>query len=462
MLKSKSVDMLNGPIVKGIMQIAIPLMVMNILQTLFNAADVAIVGIFVGDNAVAAVGSNGPLINLINGLFIGVSVGANILIARFIGSGESERVEKVVGTSILLALISGILVMGITLIFARSFLILMSCDPAVLELSTKYLRIYFLGAPFMLVYNYSAQILRAKGDAVRPMIYLIIAGVLNVILNVIFVAIFGLGVSGVAIATVVSQAVSAVLAFIRLLFEKSVIRFKWKRFRFYKKEIKDLLLIGIPTGIQGCMFSLANVFIQSTVNSMGKDAMAGVSISTQFDAILYYVIYSPAVAAMSFVSQNYGAKNLQRIKEVMKKASLIIIALGVIVGGLIMLLNKPLFSLMTDSENVMWYAKQRIIVLCSTYYLCGIMEVFIYSLRAINKSIRSMIISIIFACVYRIFWVKLIFPLCAEMYFLYFAWPTSWILSIIVGAIVFTKEFRKFKKKVQLDSEKESALKTAI
>lgn len=462
MLKVKSVDMLKGPIVKGIMQIAVPLMVMNILQTLFNAADVAIVGIFVGDTAVAAVGSNGALINLINGLFIGVSVGANIVIARFIGSGEHEKVEKVVGSSILLALISGILVMGITLIFARDFLILMSCDVNVLDLSAKYLKIYFIGAPFMLLYNYSAQILRAKGDAIRPMIYLIIAGVLNVILNVIFVALLGMGVSGVAIATVISQALSAVLAFITLLREKGVVRFRWKRLRFYKKEIKELLLVGVPTGIQSCMFSLANVFIQSTVNTMGEDAMAGVSISTQFDAMLYYVIYSPAIAAMSFVSQNYGAKNPERIKEVMKKASLIIISLGAVVGGLIILLNRQLFSLITDSESVMWYAKQRILVLGSTYFLCGIMEVFIYSLRAINKSILSMIISIIFACAYRILWVKLITPFNPEIYFLFFAWPTSWVLSIIVGAIVFTKEFRKFKKKVQEERKQDSALKEVV
>ena len=445
-----SVDMLNGPIFRGILKVAIPIMVMNIMQLMFNAADVAILGIFVNDTAVAAVGTNGALISLITGLFIGIAAGANVIVAKYIGQNKPERIEKAIGSSILIAFLGGVLVTIVGVSLAGTFLKWMKCDENVIGLATKYLRIYFLGAPVMFVYNFCAQIMRAKGDAIRPMIYLIVSGVVNVILNVVFVLAFNTDVEGVAIATIVSQALSATLAIIALSKDKGIVRLRVSRLKFYKEEIMDLLKVGVPSGLQSCMFAVGNIFIQSAINQMGELAMAGVTISNQFDGILYFLIYAPALAAMSFVSQNYGANNIERIKKIVIESIKIVLLFGIVVGFLFFIFAEPLCYLITDTPEVVALAKERMAVLTTTYFLAGILDTFSYALRGMGKPFVSMMVTLVFCCIFRIAWIYLVFPINQSLTFLTLAWPISWILATIVDVIIFLSTYKKLKIKQKL------------
>ena len=441
-----SVDMLNGPLFTGILKVAVPIMVMNIMQIMFNAADVAVLGMFVNDTAVAAVGTNGALISLITGLFIGMAAGANVVVARYIGAGNKEGVEKAIGTSLLFAFLGGFLVMGVGIALAPEMLRLMKCDPNVIGLATKYLRIYFIGTPVMFVYNFSAQIMRAKGDAIRPMIYLIVSGVLNVILNVIFVLVFDTDVEGVAIATICSQTLSATLAIIALLKDKGIVKLKLSRLTFYKKEFLDLLKVGVPSGIQSCMFSVGNIFIQSCVNGMGETAMTGITIANQFDGILYFLVYAPALATMSFVSQNVGAGNIERIRKIVLETIKIVLLFGITFGAFLIIFSEPLCYLITDTPEVVALAKERLLVLASTYFFCGIMDVLSYTLRGMGKSFTAMVVSLIFACFFRIAWVLIVFPISPSIILLSLAWPISWVLTTIVDIFFYIVNYRKLKR----------------
>lgn len=456
-------DLTTGPIFKKLVKFAIPLIIADMLQRLFNAADTAVLGIFVADRAVAdravaAVGANTALINLIINLFIGFSVGANVVLSRCVGKGDSEKAHRVVGTAVLMSLIIGTALIFVGVFGARTFLTWMNCDPEVLDLATLYLQIYFLGMPIIMLYNFSASLLRAVGDTFRPMIYLFIAGVVNLGLNILFVTAFNMTVEGVAIATVVSQLVSGGLSVITLIKNKGYGSLERKHFRIYKNELGEIIKVGLPSGLQSSMFSISNVMIQSTVNSYGEFGMSGNSIASQFDAFVWSMGNSIAVAGLSFVSQNYGAMKLKRIKKGVLYASALAFGSALCLGMIVLLLSDVLCGIMTDTPAVVAFAKERLVIMCSTYCICGIMDVLSYTLRALGKSTTVMIVSLIFACAFRIVWLNSVYLIEPSFYMIFWSYPVSWVLNIGVNLIVFAKTFKAIRRKAE---EKEKSLAAA-
>lgn len=452
MAKTREMDMTKGPILKNLLICAVPIAVMSILQLLFNAADVTIVGLFRGEDAVSAVGANTSLISLITGLFIGLSTGANVVLAKYRGKENQEGAKKVVGTSICISLIAGVFLVVIGIFCAKYFLIWMDCPTQYLAQATKYLQIYLMGMPVVMLYNFLASILRAVGDTLRPMIFLTISGVLNVGLNFLFVSGFGMSVEGVAYATVISQAVSAGCCLVVVLRSKGYSKFSFKHFRIYKRELIEILKIGIPGGIQGCLFSLSNVFLQSAVNNLDKiypGTVAANTVSAQFDAIIYFVGNAVATACMSFVSQNYGAGNMDRVKKVIKISLLSVIVGATIVGVIVALFARYIIILLGYSRQVVEIAQVRLNILGYTYFLCGILEVLSLSMRALGKSTISMVICLIGACGFRIIWINTIYHLNESYFMIYLCYPITWIMTIgaLIGFLI--PQIKKIEKRIK-------------
>ncbi len=362
-MKSRhEMNLTEGPIFKKLIIYALPLMATNILQLLFNVSDVVVLG-FAGYD-VGPVGATGALINLIIGLFVGLSVGANFLVAKFVGSNEKERSEKVVGMSVLIALVVGVILAVVGYFCARIFLSWMDCPDNFLDDATQYMQIYFIGMPIVLLYNYCAAIMRAVGDTLRPLIYLIIAGVVNVGLNFILTYWQRMGVAGVAIATVASQLISVILALISLFKSNGYSQFKFKNMRIFKTEFIEMVKVGIPAGIQGCVFALSNVVIQSTINSFGDAAVNGNTIAAQFDGFIYNAMFAVALSCMSFVSQNLGARNIARIKRTVWISLLTSAVVGIIFGGIILIVAQPIAGIMTDNPKEIELCVEQ------AYYTC--------------------------------------------------------------------------------------------
>ncbi|MBO5926344.1 MAG: MATE family efflux transporter, partial [Clostridia bacterium] len=404
-------DLTQGPLLKQIILYSIPLVLTSILLHVFKTADIAVLGIFVGDRAVAAVGSTASLISLITMFFIGISVGVNVVVSRCIGEHNEEGVLKTIGMSIPLSLIFGLVLIVVGQTMSRPMLELMGCDPNVIDLAEKYLIVYFWGVPLIVLYNFMSAIMRASGDTIRPLIYLIIGGVLNVGLNLFFVLVLNKGVEGVAIATVASQGVSALLCIISLVKAKGAVRLRARYMRFFKKELLDVLKIGLPSGIQSSLFSISNVILQSATNAFGEYAMAGSSYAAEIDVYIYACMNSIAVATMSFISQNYGARNFDRVKKSIIYAICIHVCLGIAIGAIVALLGSPIIRLITDQEEVISYFTTRNIIMGLTYFLCGIMDVGSGFLRSIGYSFYALIITFLGSCALRIFWVYAIFPI---------------------------------------------------
>lgn len=445
-------DLTKGNLFKQIVIFAIPLILTNVLQKLFNTADIAVLGVFVGDNAVAAVGSTGSLVNLMINFFVGLSTAVNILVSKYLGQQREEDIRKIIGMSVPLSLISGIFLAIICNVFARDILILMNCDKNVLDLAVKYITIYFLGMPVVLLYNFLAAILRASGDSTHPLYYLMVSGILNVVLNVFFVLVLKMDVEGVAIATVVAQAVSAVLCIIQLSKAKGSVKLKFKNMRFYKAEVIKVFRIGLPAGLQGSLFALSNVIIQSTVNKFGDLAMAGSAYASEIDAYIYIIMNSVALSLMSFISQNYGARNIERIRKTIKYAFLIVLALGLFVGLITTFLTGPLLAFITKDEIVIEYAVRKCFIVCPTYFLCGLMEIGSYTLRSLGKSTESMLICLFGSAVFRIIWVNLTYELFKSYELVFISYPISWIITT---AILFICVFSMLKKiKHRFENEK--------
>jgi len=436
LLKGKNdVNMLSGSIVKGLFSIAIPIMIMNVIQSLFNIIDMTVLKTYDTDVTVGAVGICGTLISLMTGLVVGVSSGANVVIARYIGQGNKERVEKAIGTSLLFALFGGIALLIIGVSFAEVFLGWMNCDEDILPQAALYFRLYFAGIPILMVYNFCAAILRSTGDSGRPMIYLTLGGVLKVIFNFVFVAGLDMTVDGVAYATIISWTFSAFLGLRALLKNNSVARLKLCRLRFYKNELTDMLTIGIPSGLQQALYSIANVIITSTVAEYGKYATTGISIANTFDGILYQIVVAPSLALMPYVSQNVGHGNINRAKQAMLRGILITIMLGASFGALSAIFSGQLSSIMADNPVIIQYSQQKMVIISSTYFICGINESIGASMRGMKRPIVVMVSTMIYMCALRFVWVFLIFDpirdtLSDPLTFLYLVWPIGWILSI--------------------------------
>ena len=450
MLK-KDVNMLSGPIVKGLLAISIPIMVMNVLQSLFNIIDMTILKMYNtgSEYAVGAVGACGMLITLITGLLIGISAGANVVIAKRIGAKDQEGVDRAVGTSVLFSICGGIVLMVIGVIFAEVFLRWTNCPEQLLPEATLYFRLYFLGVPICMLYTFFAAIIRSTGNSRSPMIFSISGGIVKVIFNVVLVAVFKLSVVGVALATIISWILMAVMGLHALLKKGGIVKIRFKYIRFYKKELLEILWIGVPTGMQQGLYSIANVIISSTVNTFGPDATTGISIANQFDGLMYNISIAPSLAVMPYVSQNVGAGNVKRAKEAVGKGMLITVAFGATFGMLSAIFSAQLSSIMSDSPAVIAYSQQKMIIISSTYFICGINEIMGAALKGMGRPIVPMVCTMIFMCAIRFPWVYFVFPLLPSLTFLYLIWPIGWVLSIATLLIFYFPTASKLMKKNQ-------------
>ncbi len=444
-MKKRDVNMLSGPIVKGLLAIAIPIMIMNVTQSLFNIVDMTILKNYDsgGGIAVGAVGACGTLISLITGLLIGVSSGANVMVAKFIGQGNQERVEKAVGTAIFLSILGGLALLVIGVSFAEFFLNLVNCPEELMKESVLYFRLYFTGVPILMLYNFCASILRSSGDARRPMIYLTLGGVVKIVFSYTFVAILGMSVKGVALATILSWTFSAVLGFTALLKNNGIVKLRLSRIRIYKQEMRGILHVGVPAGLQQALYSVANVIIAATVNSFGPQATTGISIANNFDGILYQISMAPALAVMPYVSQNVGNGNIKRVKQAIVRGILITVCFGVTFGSLSAIFSGELSSIMSSDPVVIAYSQQKMRLISSTYFICGINEIMGASLRGMGKPTIPTISTLIFMCAIRFVWVYLVFPYFRHLTFLYLIWPIGWVLSLIMLLCFFFPTVKK-------------------
>lgn len=449
MKKNFEMNMCEGKILGKLIVYALPLVFTNVLQLLFNAADVAVLGIFVNDDAVAAVGATGALINLIIGLFVGLSVGANVLVAKFAGEQNIDAAHKTVGTSVIVSLAAGLILAFVGYFFAETFLEWMQCDPDVIDMATKYLKIYFIGMPIMMLYNFCASILRAVGDTLRPLIFLVIGGVVNIGLNLFFVVALDKTVEGVAIATVTSQGISAVLSIIVLLKSDGYGKLDIKKLKIYLPELKEMVKIGIPAGLQGCVFSISNVLIQTTINTFSKTYMSANTVASQFDGFIYNAMNAIALSCLAFVSQNLGARKIDRVRTVVKLSVMLVSVVGLVMGGTIILFSEPLCGMMTDNPEIIRIAKLRLYILASTYFTCGIMDVLSNCMRGLGKSATAMIVSLSGSCLFRIVWLKTIYLLNPTIEMVYIVYPISWILTIGVYMIMYFPTLKKIERNIQ-------------
>ena len=445
MARNYEMDMTSGPLLGKILAFSFPLMCSGVLQLLFNAADIIVVGRYAGHTALAAVGSTSSLINLLVNLFVGLSVGANVLIARSYGAGRMEAVHKGVHTAMLTALVGGIALIFVGLAASRPMLSLMGTPDDVIDQAALYLRIYFVGAPSLLVYNFGAAILRAVGDTRRPLYFLTLAGVLNVILNLVFVIVFSMGVAGVALATILSQTLSAWLIVLCLMHNTGAFQLVLQELRIDKEQLQEILRIGVPAGIQGMVFSLSNVVIQSSVNSFGSAVMAGNTAASNIEGFMYTCMNAVSQTSMSFVSQNVGAKRFARVDQVVLRCMLLSAGVGILLGNSAYLLGRWLLGIYTPEPQVITYGLYRMSVVCTTYFLCGWMDCLACSVRGLGSSMLPMIVSILGACVLRIIWVMTLFQWERTQLCLYLSYPVSWAITAAVHLICFLILRRKIR-----------------
>ncbi|MBQ7381337.1 MAG: MATE family efflux transporter [Clostridia bacterium] len=444
----KTVDMTEGPFFKKMLVFAIPIILTGLLQCLYNAADLVVVGQFRGDLAVAAVGSTGSLTHLIVGLFRGLSVGAGVCVAHHIGSKEPEEVKKVLHTSVVLSLICGVVIAAVGYFFSGTFLELMDTPPDVLPLATLYMRIFFLGAPGAVLYNYIASMMRSAGDSKHPLIFLAVSGVANILLNVFLIVAFDMGVDGVAIATITSQYLSAIMATVYLIRHDGTLHLSLGELRIHGEKLKKILQIGIPSGIQGILFSLSNVLIQSSINSFGDAVVAGSAASASLEGFLYIAMNSVYHVALTFIGQSVGARKFKNIKPLTVYSCIIVTAIGLIGGAILLLFRSPLISLYVSTEASTAAAMQRLWIIGATYFLCGLMEVFCAALRAVDRSVTAMVISLGGVCGLRILWIQTVFRAFPSPETIYISYPITWIITLALHltftVIISKKMIRKY------------------
>lgn len=432
------IDMIHGPLAGKLLVFAIPLMLSSILQLLFNAADVIVVGRWSGKEALAAVGSNTSLINLMVNLFVGFSVGTNVVVARDLGAGREEDVRDSVHTSIALSLVSGVVLMGLGLLLSRQMLELMGSPEDVIGLAAVYLRIYFCGMPGNMLYNFGAAILRAQGDTKRPLYFLTAAGIINVILNLVFVILFHMDVAGVALATIISQYVSAILVLLTLMRDKGPLRVDLRALRLDMKVVRRILQVGLPAGFQGMVFSISNVVIQSSINSFGSTVVAGSAASSNIEGFVYAGMNAFYQTALTFTSQNYGACECKRVDRIMGLCLLYSGLIGLVLGNLAYLFGYPLGSIYAPGqEEVIAQAVDRLSICCTTYFLCGLMDTQVGVLRGIGYSVVPMIVSLVGSCALRLLWVATIFQLNRTPEMLYLSYPVSWAITAATHFVFF-------------------------
>lgn len=441
--KKYEIDMCNGPLLGKIMIFYVPLMLSGILQLLFNAADIVVVGRFAGNESLAAVGSTGALTNLLVNIFIGLSVGANVLVARFYGAKQDHELVEMVQTAIATALVGGVILVFLGFFLARPALGWMGTPENVIDHSVLYMRIYFIGMPFMMVYNFGSAVLRAVGDTKRPLYYLLIAGVVNVLLNLVFVIVFHMGVAGVATATVVSQAISAGLVVRCLIQTDSAYRLVVQGMKIVPDKLLKMIQIGVPAGMQGALFSISNVLIQSSVNSFGSTAMAGNTAAGNIEGFVYTAMNAFYQAAISFCGQNFGARKYKRIWRVLLICELLVVGVGALMGNVAYLFGGTLLKLYTVDPEVIAYGILRMKIICVPYFLCGMMDVAVGAMRGMGCAILPMLVSLTGACLFRVIWIYTIFQRIHTLECLYYSYPISWSLTFVVHMICFFIVFKR-------------------
>lgn len=444
--KKYEINMTEGPLAGKIILYAVPLMLSSILQLLFNAVDTIVVGRYCGSESLAAVGSTGSLVNLLMNLFVGLSVGTNVLVARFYGAGKDEDVNETVHTAILFSLFGGLMLALIGVFFAKPLLVLMSSPEDVIDLSALYLRIYFLGMPVTLLYNFGSAILRAIGDTRRPLYYLLIAGVLNVGLNLIFVIVFNMGVAGVAWATIISQALSAALVTLCLMRMQGACRLELSKLRIKKDKFLAMLRFGLPAGLQGTLFSFSNVIIQSTINSFGSVVMAGNAAAANLEGFVYVGMNAFHYTAISFVGQNFGAGKKERINKVLFLCLTFVTVVGLFLGNMFYFLGRPLLSIYSNDAQVIKYGLIRMSYICILYFLCGLMDTIVGALRGLGYSVMPMIVSLLGACVFRIIWINTVFKMMPTLPTLYISYPISWAVTFMVHVVCYVIVRRRIER----------------
>ena len=436
--KSKyEIDMCSGSIMDKLISFSLPLMLSGILQLMFNAVDIIVVGRFSGSEALAAVGSTTALISMFTNLFIGVSLGTSVLTARFYAAGRDQEVSETVHTSIMLALLSGILMVFVGLFFSRGALELMDTPDDVIDLSTLYMKIYFVGMPFFMLYNYGAAVLRAVGDTKRPLFFLIISGVLNAGLNLFLVVVFHMGVAGVGIATVISQMVSCVLVLICLYRAESSYQLRLSKLTMKGVYLKQIFQVGVPAGIQSTVINFSNVLLQSSVNSFGSIAMAGYTAANNLLGFLYASVNSITQACMSFTSQNYGVGKCKRMDRVLIDCIILSVAVTLVLGGSVYLLGPKILRIYSTQEDVIACGMEVLTYTTFSYFLCGLMDLFPGALRGMGYSAVPMVLSIIGTVGVRILWIYGLFPAHQTLAFLFVSYPASWIATIVMQVICF-------------------------
>lgn len=445
-MKRKNRSMLEGPLFTGIVSYTVPIILTSILQLLFNAADLVVVGQFCGSVSVGAVGATGAVTNLIVNLFIGLSGGAGVAVAHGLGGRQDEDVHRTVHTSIPVALIGGIILTIVGVLFSEAFLRMMGTPENVLELSAVYMKIYFAGITFTMVYNFCASILRAAGDTKSPLIFLTIAGVINVIFNIIFVTVFHMNVAGVALATVISQAISAVLALIALMRRTDACKLVWSKLRIYKTQLRKIIRIGLPAGLQSSMFSISNVIIQSSINSFGDIFVSGNAAAGNIEGFIFVSMNAFHQTAVNYIGQNVGAKQYRRAKQVLWTCLGCVSAVGVALSAIVCIFGRQLLGIyITDSEQAIGYGMIRLLYVCMPYMLCGLMDVSTGALRGMGAAITPMMISILGVCGIRLVWIYTTFQIPAyhTPECLYLSYAVSWLFTFLAQLLAFKLVYRR-------------------
>lgn len=443
-------DMTEGPLLKKIIIYTLPIILTGVLQLLFNAADLVVVGRFGSDTSVAAVGATSAIINLITNLFIGLSVGAGVSVAHGLGAGKSNEVYRTVHTAVPIAIVSGIILTAVGIGGSRFFLELMGTPDDVINLSATYMKIYFIGITSSMIYNFGSAILRAAGDTKSPLMYLTAAGVVNVILNLIFVILLKMDVAGVATATTVSQTVSAILILRAMMNRNDACKLILKEMRFYRRQIFRIIQIGIPAGIQGSLFSISNVIIQSSINSFGSVVMSGNAAAGNIEGFVYISMNSFSQTSINFTARNYGAGKIDRLRKIMWLCLASVFVTGITLGLTARFFGKSLLSIyIPDKPEDISYGLIRMTYICIPYFLCGLMDVTTGLLRGINYSVLPMIISVVGVCVFRIVWIYTVFriPKYHTLQNLYISYTISWSITFLTELVIFLVLLKKFRKK---------------
>ena len=441
--------MLSGPLLPNIILYTVPIILTSLLQLLFNAADLVIVGRFCGSISVAAVGATGSITNLMVNFFVGLSVGAGVTVAHGLGSREDAVVHNTVHTALPTALVSGVLLTIVGVSFSGTFLRWMGTPETVLPLSSLYMQIYFAGITFTMVYNYCAAILRAAGDTKSPLVFLSFAGVLNVVLNIFFVTVMHMNVAGVALATTISQGVSAVLVTWALMKRTDACRLELKKMKFHRLQLTKMLRIGLPAGIQSSLFSISNVLIQSSINSFGDVLMSGNAAAGNIEGFIYVSLNAFHQTAVNFMGQNAGARQYKRVSKTLWICLVCVAVVGLALGSLAYVFGPSLLSLyITDSQEAIQYGMLRLSLICLTYFICGLMDVSTGALRGLGESFIPMVISVLGVCGIRIGWIYTIFqiPQFHTPRSLYISYPISWAITFLFQMIAFFLVYRKHKE----------------